>query len=587
MGLMLAVAGNAIGLGNFLRFPRLAAEYGGGAFLVPYFIALLVLGVPLMWIEWTSGRFGGIFGHTSTPGIFGRMTRSRYGTMIGSLGVSIPLLFAIYYTYIESWTLAYATFSATKSYYVDDAEKLKQEVPPEIVGVDAKQLMTLLEENPDGITFASWPGAADDFEELDTDKNGLVDDNELAPVLKPLDLIHTLRFLQEYQGVVNDGNNQYFTSIYPAIGFWLIAIACNVFVLIRGIEGGIEILAKTAMPLLFIFAIFLVINVFLYGTPNPEIPTRSVWAGLDFVWKPNFSALSDVNVWLAAAGQIFFTLSIGTGAIHAYTSYLKKDDDCTLTGVATVTTNEFAEVVLGASIAIPIAVASFGLVATQAIAAGGTFNLGFVALPMIFEQMPLGQLLGTIWFLLLFFAGITSSVALCQPMVGFMQEAYDWSRKKSALVCGGFLLCFGFPIVLFLEKGYLDEYDNWIGTVGLVSFALIETVVFAWLFGYSNMIQELTRGHKLRIPQFYIVIMRYVVPVALSVMLGMWLYENFTSVVLMIDNGQASQNAGWKWFARSTMLAVIFFFFWLTIRSQSFRGIENEPYDLENTETES
>jgi neurotransmitter:Na+ symporter, NSS family len=100
-----------------------------------------------------------------------------------------------------------------------------------------------------------------------------------------------------------------------------------------------------------------------------------------------------------------------------------------MTGLATVTTNETAEVVLGASIAIPISVASFGLLATQSLAAGGSFNLGFVALPVIFEQMPLGQVLGTLWFSLLFFAGVTSSVGLCLPMIGFLQEAFGFQRR--------------------------------------------------------------------------------------------------------------------------------------------------------------
>ncbi len=117
--------------GNFLRFPRLAAEYGGGSFLIPYFIALFVLGIPSC--GW-NGAWGDMEGFLAT-------TRHRdvwkddeipMGTIVGSLGVSLPLLFAIYYTYIESWTLAYATFSATGQYYAEDREKLKDELPPEV-----------------------------------------------------------------------------------------------------------------------------------------------------------------------------------------------------------------------------------------------------------------------------------------------------------------------------------------------------------------------------------------------------------------------------------------------------------------------
>lgn len=120
IGLILAMAGNAIGLGNFLRFPVKAAQNGGGAFMIPYFIALLLLGIPLMWVEWSIGRRGGQFGYGSAAGAFGSMVRSRRGSrvanLLGVMGISIPLAFAIYYTYIESWTLAFSFFSATNHY---------------------------------------------------------------------------------------------------------------------------------------------------------------------------------------------------------------------------------------------------------------------------------------------------------------------------------------------------------------------------------------------------------------------------------------------------------------------------------------
>ena len=115
LGLVLAMAGNAIGLGNFLRFPRLAAQYGGGAFMIPYLVALLLLGIPLMWLEWSMGRYGGQFGYSTTPGMFQRLWKHRAAKYLGALGISLPLLFVVYYTYIESWTLAYAYFSATEA----------------------------------------------------------------------------------------------------------------------------------------------------------------------------------------------------------------------------------------------------------------------------------------------------------------------------------------------------------------------------------------------------------------------------------------------------------------------------------------
>ena len=196
----------------------------------------------------------------------------------------------------------------------------------------------------------------------------------------------------------------------------------------RGIAAGIEKLAKNAMPLLFVFALILVIRVVTIGTPNPSLPDNSVLNGLAFIWNPDFSQITQSKTWLAAAGQIFFTLSIGTGSILTYASYLKKKDDIALTGLTTSMTNEFAEVILGGSIAIPVAVAFFGLRQTELIAKGGAFDLGFVALPIIFQKLPLGEFFGMIWFLLLFFAGITSSVALCSPAMTTM----FWRRGFSS-----------------------------------------------------------------------------------------------------------------------------------------------------------
>jgi NSS family neurotransmitter:Na+ symporter len=121
IGLILAMAGNAIGLGNFLRFPVKAAQNGGGAFMIPYFAALLLLGIPLMWVEWTIGRYGGQYVYGTTAGAFGVLTKSRRSSVfvnfLGSIGIAVPLCFAIYYLYIESWTLAYSFFSVTGKYF--------------------------------------------------------------------------------------------------------------------------------------------------------------------------------------------------------------------------------------------------------------------------------------------------------------------------------------------------------------------------------------------------------------------------------------------------------------------------------------
>jgi SNF family Na+-dependent transporter len=117
IGLILAMAGNAVGLGNFLRFPVQAAQNGGGAFMIPYFVAFLLLGIPLMWLEWGMGRYGGKFGHGSAPGMFDVMWKNPISKYIGAAGLFISSVILIYYTYIESWTLGFSFFSLFKSYF--------------------------------------------------------------------------------------------------------------------------------------------------------------------------------------------------------------------------------------------------------------------------------------------------------------------------------------------------------------------------------------------------------------------------------------------------------------------------------------
>src|SRR3989338_10060709 len=352
IGLILAMAGNAIGLGNFLRFPVQCAGNGGGAFLVPYFIALILLGIPLMWVEWAMGRFGGGHGHGTTPGMFHKLWHHPLAKYLGTIGIFISFGVAVYYVYIESWTLGYTFFSATGKYF----------------GLQTREAM----------------GA----------------------------------FLGSYQGKIH---TEHFIGLWAAYLFYLVALALNIYILSKGIVKGIELLDKIAMPLLFIMAILLVIRVFSLGTPDPAQPENSIINGLGFMWNPDLASLKNAKVWLAAAGQIFFTLSVGFGAIQTYASYLRKNDDVALNGLTTAVTNEFAEVILGGSIAIPVAVAFFGVAGTAAIAQGGAFDLGFQSMPLIFQKIPLGQLFGTLWFALLFIAGMTSSVAIIQPLMAFLQ----------------------------------------------------------------------------------------------------------------------------------------------------------------------
>lgn len=449
IGLILAMAGNAVGLGNFLRFPTQAANNGGGSFMIAYFTALILLGIPLMWIEWGIGRNGGRYRKGHIPGMFAALWRHRAAKYVGVIGLVIPLVVMIYYTYIESWTLAYTLFSLTGDYWGHASQEA-------MVG-----------------------------------------------------------YLRSFQGIGEAREH----SAWTPYGFFLLTLGINIWIVSRGISGGIEKLARIGMPILFLFAAVLAVVVLaLPSGPGGETP----WEGLQFIYGPDLSRLGEPGVWLAAAGQIFFTLSVGMGSLHAYASYLSKRDDIALSGIATAATNETAEVVLGGTIAIPAAVVFFGVSGATAIAQSGSFNLGFATMPVVFQQLPMGRMLGAMWFALLFFAGITSSVAMLTPILAFFREEFGFARERVSYILGGITLLFGLMHIRWLEFGFLDEWDYWAGTFGLVLMAVIEVILFMWVFRPENAWRSIHEGADIRIPRIFRYIMTWVTPAYLLVILGWW-----------------------------------------------------------------
>jgi neurotransmitter:Na+ symporter, NSS family len=443
LGLILAMAGNAVGLGNFLRFPAQAVQNGGGAFIIPYIVSFVLMGIPLLWIEWSMGRFGGQFGHHSAPGMLKELGKQRWLKYFGIFGIFTNLAIMSYYAYIESWTLGYAWHSISGTFS----------------GMDMHQVSSY---------FDSYLG---------TTKGGII-----------------------------SFSNQ-------AILFFVITLALNIWVLSRGINKGIEMAGKIAMPLLFVFAILLTIRALtLDAGENGAINNASV--GLNFLWHPNFDSLYNPKVWLAAAGQVFFTLSVGMGCIQCYAAYLKKNQDIALNSLTAGFTNEFVEIVLGASIIVPIAVSYLGL---DWIKANVGFEMGFRTMPTLFQNW--GPILATIaglsWFGLLFFAGVTSSLAMGQPVMAFMEDNFKIKRGHSALILGGLVLLLSAPAVLFYGSGAFGEYDYWAGTFSLVVFALGETIIFVWIFGPEKSWKEINRGAEIKIPSFFKFIIKYVTPVFL------------------------------------------------------------------------
>jgi NSS family neurotransmitter:Na+ symporter len=470
VGLILAMAGNAVGLGNFLRFPMQAVQNGGGAFIIPYLVCFLLMGIPLLFVEWSIGRYGGQYGHHTTPFAFYKMTKKQLWTYIGVFGIFSNIAIASYYCYIESWTLSYTMHSLLGSF-------------------------------------------------RNLDQNGVSE------------------FFSNYLDISTTT-----TGIpYEAVVFFLLCLALNVWILSKGLSGGVEKAAKIGMPLLIIFGIFLAIKgITLKAGHEGAIFDGTV--GLNFLWTPQYDSLLNPKVWLAAAGQIFFTLSLGQGSVQCYASYVKKKDDIALNAMSAGWMNEFVEVVLGSAIIIPIAIGYFGLEKVFDLTQLGGLGLGFRVMPFLFAQWGpiISVLAGASFFGLLFFAGITSSLAMGTPCMSFLMDEFNWRRKRAAIAFGVAVLVLGLPTVLFFQQGVFDEYDYWAGTVSLVVFALFEMILFSWVFGIKKGWKEITHGADIKVPNVYKFIIKWVTPfMLLAVFLG-------SLIRPAEDNWSKLSFTGWK-----------------------------------------
>jgi len=581
IGLVLAMAGNAIGIGNFLRFPGQAAVNGGGAFMIPYFIALIFMAIPLMWLEWAQGRYGGVRGHGTTPAMFHLMWRSRVSKYLGVLGLFLPTVILIYYSYLASWTIGYSIYTV-----FDQLPKVQE------TGITREDLAALTRGEIRDAVLQGLP-----IQRADVDAflaEGRVT-SAMAEFLKTINLssestarLTTQERLEKLEAAIikerivkpfDNARKAYMGAItsegqpvgdvfrVPLFSYlvFLGVFAFSLFVLARGVSGGIETLAKVGMPLLFVLAIVLAFRVFTLGHPISE--SLGPLNGLAFLWEPKWYierdgrevfVLLDPQVWLAAAGQIFFTLSLGMGAIQCYASYLREKDDVALTGLSTTSANEFAEVVLGGSIAIPAAATFFGITATQVIAAQGTFYLGFASMPPVFEFMPLGRVLGALWFFLLFIAAITSVVALAQPLIAFLEDEFGLPRGRAVAALGALWLP-STHLCIFLN-GSLDVMDFWAGTFGPPVFALLEVVLMMWIFGGDRIWAEVMRSAQLRPPRFFYYSTKYIAPIILAFVLGFWVWLNIITPALngtILQQGVEGQGTGWTvWLTRVYLLAL-------------------------------
>lgn len=392
---LLAAIGSAVGLGNIWRFPYVAYENGGGAFLIPYLIALLTAGLPFLLLDYGIGhRFRG-----SAPLSFARLRRGT--EFLGWWQVGICFLIAVYYAAVIAWALRYTIFSLDRS----------------------------------------WGGDPETF---------LFED-----------------FLQA--GPLEVSTDVVWGVLWPLALVWLAVLV----ILGLGVQRGIGTMSLVLMPVLILaFGLLVVVALTLDGAT----------LGLDALFSPNWSALSEPGVWVAAYGQIFFSLSIGFGIMITYASYVDRRTDMTGSGLVAGFANSGFELLAGIGV-----FAALGFMAqAQGVAvgevAGAGIGLAFIAFPVLLNEAPGGALLGVLFFGSLVVAGLTSLVSVIEVVVSAVRDKFELGRVAAAMVVGVPATLVSLGLFSTASGVYvLDTLDHFINQYGILVVAVVSMVVVTWM----------------------------------------------------------------------------------------------------------
>ncbi len=432
---ILAAIGSAIGLGNIWRFPYVAYENGGGAFIIPYLVALLTAGIPLLFVDYAIGHKY----RASAPLAYRQLNRAA--EPIGWFQVGIATVIAIYYAVIVGWAISYTFFSVKQSWGSDAASFFAEKY---------------LQQNGEfGLSLDFVPGV-----------------------------------------------------LWPLIAVWVITLG----VLLLGIQKGITRFSQIFIPVLIVlFAAMVIRSLFLPGALQ----------GLDAFFHPDFSALLKPAVWVAAYGQIFFSLSVAFGIMLTYASYLKRKTNLTGSGLVVAFSNSGFELLAGIGVFAALGfMANASGSAVSEVAESG-IGLAFIAFPTLIGEMPGGAIFGVLFFLSLVFAGLTSLVSLVQVPIAAISDKLNISNRTSTLIVGGLMAivsCLVLPTVTGLNV--LDVVDAFANNLGIVGIALISIIVVGWILLQLPALRDhLNRISSFKLGWFWMICVAVITPVVLGYML--------------------------------------------------------------------
>ena len=430
IGIVLATAGSAVGLGNVWRFPYMVGEDGGAAFILVYIICILLLGLPGMICEFIVGRHA----QANAAAAYDKLSGGRPWKLVGYLGILTSTIILGFYAVVAGWCLQYL-YAALVGQLSGDANYVKDYF----------------------VSFSSSP---------------------IRPVL-----------------------------------FGIAFILITHLVVVRGVRGGIERASKTLMPILFLLLLILVVaSCLLPGAME----------GVRFLFQPDFSKLSS-NVMLDALGQAFFSLSLGTACLCTYASYFSRDTNLLASA------GQIA--LLDTMIAILSGLMIFPAAASVGISPDSGPSLIFITLPNVFQQafaaMPIaGYVVGVMFFALLVFAALTSTISMHEIGTAFFTEEWNMPRRRSAWVITvvASLIC----MVCSLSVGAIDELkllgvsvmdfcDQLTANFMLPIGALLACLFVGWYIPRQVAHDEFTNWgtHGQRIFPVFLFAVRYVCPLCI------------------------------------------------------------------------
>ena len=429
-GILVALAGSAVGLGNLWRFPYLVGENGGAAFILIYLGFVFLIGIPIMLSEFIVGRRS----QASVRGAYRKLAPGGRWGIAGLLAILCCVLILSFYSVVGGWGIEYLFKAVCFDFTTDD--------PAELSGMFSS------------FAASSW---------------------------RPL-LCHTLFLLAS--GVI----------------------------VILGVKNGIEKFSKIMMPILFLIMIAIAIR---------SLTLQGAGAGIDYLFKPDWSAVT-ANTFLAALGQAFFSLSLGSGMVITYGSYVSsKENIVSLSAKTAIADTLFA---LIAGCAIMPAVFAFG------ISPGEGPGLVFITLPHIFSQLPLGGIVAIFFFVALLLAALTSSISLLEVIVAFCIEDFRLKRRTAVILTLIVLWILGSLCSLsqgvlhdwtIFGKTVFDLFDFVSANILMLIGGLLVVLFAGWKLGRKVIKDELTNGGTLKVPAWFldtqVFLIRFLAPAAIAV----------------------------------------------------------------------